>query len=347
MAVRRWATVFETAAIYVGAVVGAGFASGREIYIFFVRHGSAGPLAAAAAGLMLGLAAACFLPAATRAGAEDYATMCDYVAGRWGGVAAALLSVFLFAGLSVMLAAGATVIALHTSVTYSASVVAMAAITTGFVVFGSRGIAAVNNWLVPYLIVAVLLVAGATLAGSPAGAGRPDALTVNLLIGAPALSLLLYVGYNFVTGVAVLLSLPPACPRQRANGALLGGVALGAMLGLAAAALATQASEIAHLPLPLLDLARALGPAASVLYVPAIGAAILTTAVADAYALARRFSPERPWLAGLGAIVLAMPLANQGFVTLVDNGYPLLGLAGLMFLGLAIWRITRPKGCRR
>lgn len=338
---RRLATALETAAIYVGAIVGAGFASGREVYVFFSRHGAFGPLAAASAGLLLGIVAAAFLPAAIGAGVSDYAALCRFVAGRSGRACEALLSVFLFAGLSVMLAAGATVIALHAPFSYSTSVVLMALITLVFVALGSRGIAAANSWLVPYLVVAVLAVAIAAAAGATTADPLPSQPTAS---NAPlAWSTLLYVGYNFVTGIAVLLSLPRADAGQRAAGALLGGGGLAAMLAVAAGAILTRSATLAAAPMPLLTLARAIGPVAAVLYVPAIGAAILTTAVGDAYALARRFSPGHPWLAGAASVVLAMPLANRGFVVLVDKGYPLLGMAGLVFIGLAIWRIARPK----
>ncbi|MGE5559935.1 MAG: hypothetical protein ACM3XN_02635 [Chloroflexota bacterium] len=337
----RYRTALETAAVYVGAIVGAGFASGREIYIFFVRRGDPGLAAAVAAGLLLGAAAALFLPPALRAGATDYSGMCRYVGGRLGRTIEAVLSLFLFAGLAVMLAAGATVTASYLPLSYSAAVLAMALVTAGFVVAGPRGVTGVNNWLVPYLTLAVLAVSVTALNDAPPAGANAAA---ELCAPAPAISsLLLYVGYNFVTGAAVLISLPPASARQRAGGALLGGVSLSVMLGVAALAMRPLGATIAHQPLPLLDLARGLGPRWALLYVPAIGFAILTTAVADAYALARRFSPTRPWLAGVAAVALAVPLANRGFVTLVDNLYPLLGLIGLLFVVLAIWRILRPK----
>lgn len=35
----RWSGIFQIAAVYVGTVVGAGFATGREIVEFFTRYG--------------------------------------------------------------------------------------------------------------------------------------------------------------------------------------------------------------------------------------------------------------------------------------------------------------------
>lgn len=340
----RWTTAWETAAIYVGAVVGAGFASGREIFVFFVRPGG-GPFAAVAAGLCLGLAAAIFLPAAARAGCANYGDMCRYLTGRCAKAGEALLSLFLFAGLAVMLAAGATLIALHSFLDYSAGVVAMAALTVAIIGFGPHGLATVNRWLVPYLAIAVLTVAASAFVRGPGAAPLPDVAPAGL--SGPGLwSLLLYVGYNFITGMAVLVSLPPADPRQRSAGALVGGAALGFMLGLAATALAGRARALSEAPLPLLTLAREAGPLFAAAYIPAIVAAVLTTAVADAYALAQRLSRRRPGLAGAAVVAMAMPVANQGFVTLVDHAYPLLGTVGLAFLALAFWRIARSKSQR-
>lgn len=337
----RWTTAWETAAIYIGAVVGAGFASGREIFVFFVRSGG-GPLAAVVAGLYLGAAAALALPVALQAGCANYGDFCHYLTRRAGKAGEALLSLFLFAGLAVMLAAGATLIALHSSLDYTTGVFAMAALTVIVISFGPRGLAAVNRWLVPYLVVAVLAVTASALSR------RPDAAA---LLNSPSAgadvrglwSLMLYVGYNFITGMAVLVSLPPAAPRQRSAGALVAGVVLGLMLGLATTALARHAPTISQTPLPLLTLAREAGQVLATAYLPALAVAIVTTAVADAYALAQRLAPVRPGLAGAVVAGLAIPIANQGFVTLVDRAYPLLGAAGLVFLALTFWRIARSK----
>lgn len=339
MRVGRLATAGETAAIYVGAVIGAGFASGRELYVFFVRYGPAGPLAAVAAGLALGLAGAVFIRVAAARRISDYAGLCRNLAGRLGAPVEAILTLFLFAGLSVMLAAGATVITLHTPLSYPASLLAMAGITLASIVFGARGLAAVNNWLVPYLGVAMAAVALLTVRrGGPIVLPPPTAAPPRLLW-----SLALYVGYNLITGVAVLVSLPPAAPRQRAAGAIFGGCVLGLLAALGTAAVATRGADVAGMPLPLLTLAGELGHGWGIAYVPAIFAAILTTAVGDAFALAQRLTPTRPWLSGLLALVLALPLANQGFANLVDHGYPFLGLIGLIILSLASWRILRSK----
>lgn len=253
-----------------------------------------------------------------------------------------LLGLFLFAGLAVMLAAGATLVALHTPIDYTASIVAMAVLTTAINSLGPRGLAAVNRWLVPYLVCAVLAVTAFVLSGRP----NPQNLLAGPLAGpgpSGLCALMLYVGYNFITGMAVLASLPPAVSRDRSTGALLAGVALGLMLACATIAIALHAPNVGREPLPLLSMAREGGPALSVAYLSALAAAILTTAVADAYALSRRLAPARPGIAGAAVVALAIPVANQGFVTLVDRAYPLLGAVGLVFLGLTLWRIARSK----
>jgi uncharacterized membrane protein YkvI len=124
----------------------------------------------------------------------------------------------------------------------------------------------------------------------------------------------------------------------------VGGLVLGLLAALGTAAVATRGAAARYLPLPLLTLAGDLGPGWQLAYVPAIFAAILTTAVGDAFALATRLTPGRLWLSGPLAVILALPLANQGFAILVDHGYPLLGLLSLTVFGLAFWRILRTKG---
>lgn len=340
MRVRGLTTAAETAAVYIGAVIGAGFASGRELYIFFARYGRTGPLAAVCAGLLLGVGGAVVLGVATRRQVSDYAGLCRSLAGRAGYIIEGLLSLFLFAGIAVMLAAGATVISISTPLSYGWSLLAMASVTILALVFGARGLTAVNSWLVPYLIVVMVAVSLLTALRGPAPARGVSAASSLRL----AWSLALYAGYNLITGVAVLVSLPPASARARRAGAVLGGLTLGLLAALGTAAVATRGAAARYLPLPLLTLAGDLGPGWQIAYVPAIFAAILTTAVGDAFALATRLTPGRLWLSGSIAVILALPLANQGFATLVDRGYPLLGLLSLTVFGLAFWRILRTKG---
>lgn len=335
---RRRDVTWETAAIYTGAVIGAGFASGRELMLFFVRYGPVGPLAALVAGALLGLAGAALVRIAHANGIRDYAAACRHLAGRLGSAIELVLSLFLFAGLAVMIAAGATIISLNTPLSYRVAEAVMAAITLLVVTFGARGLAVVNNWVVPYMAAVMILASFRVLGQTPQPLPAP--------LRTPALlpwSVLLYVAYNLMTGAAVLIALPKASSQQRARGAIIGGLTLGILAGVTSAALSVRAATVLDAPMPMLSLVRSLGSWGAAFYVPAIWAEIMTTAVADAFALAERLTPGRPGLGGAAVVILALPLANQGFARLVDQGYPLLGVAGLAVLALVSWRILRPK----
>ena len=95
---------------YIGAVIGAGFASGQEILRFFSAHGIAG---------MIGIPVSCALffffgysalMMGRNLSAKSHLDIVRYTNGRFlGGAIDAIITVFLFGGLAAMIAGAGAV----------------------------------------------------------------------------------------------------------------------------------------------------------------------------------------------------------------------------------------------
>ncbi|NLP25030.1 MAG: hypothetical protein GX382_11010, partial [Syntrophomonadaceae bacterium] len=99
---------------YLGAVVGAGFASGQEIVQFFVAYGSPGLTGALVATLLFASMGGLLLYLSHRYRVSNYQDLLSRVIGeRVSPVIDIMLAVFLFLGISTMFSASGAVFYEH------------------------------------------------------------------------------------------------------------------------------------------------------------------------------------------------------------------------------------------
>ncbi|MEW5762493.1 MAG: hypothetical protein AB1776_04760 [Bacillota bacterium] len=347
---RHLAAGAKIIALYAGAVIGAGFASGQEILQFFALFGRAGIWGAALVGLLFAYLGAVVLGTATGVHSTSYRGIISRLLGPYLGTVVDLLSIcVLFGGLAVMLAGSGAVARQQFGLHPVWGVLGLALLTSLVVSRGLEGVVEVNAVIVPVKVAIVSVISlwvlfpGASL---PVGA-VPDPAAGNWGVAA-----LLYVSYNLIIPVAVLASVGRYTPRAAGMaGAAAGGLLLGGLAALMAAALARYVPQVAAAQVPLLYMANLIHPALARVAAAVIWLAIFTTAVAEAHGLAARMAPpgtRRYCLCGIGAVLCAAPAAALGFPELVGIFYPLFGYAGLLLMVplaftpfAGIWRKTK------
>lgn len=325
-------------AAYVGAVIGAGFASGQEIMQFFVLHGKGGLLGAFLVTALFAYLGGLVMYLSIKKRFSCFQGIMAYLLGpRLGKWMDGLSLIMLLGGLSVMMTGSAAIFIEYFGLPGIAGGLALAALTSVVLLGGLNGVLMASVILVPLKFLAVSLISlGAlwcteyqpgffTAAATGAGAGR------HWLVAA-----ILYVSYNMVVPVAVLSSLGRIVPMKLGVlGGALGGLMLGITVSLVTLAGLAHMPEAAHYQIPLLYLAGQLGQAVRLSMGFLIWIAILTTAIADAHGLASRLAPDnaaRYRYYGIGACLMALPLAGLSFSNMVAVVYPLFGLAGLILL---------------
>ena len=183
------------------------------------------------------------------------------------------------------------------------------------------------------------------LSGRPGGNTQPQRRQEGIT-GNWALAGFLYVSYNMVVPVAVLSSLGRTVPLKTGlAGGLLGGLLLGLAIFLVTAAGLAHQPDAATYQIPMLYLAGSFGDVLRLGLSLLIWLAILTTAIANAHGFASRLASAggtRYRLYGIVACLLALPLAGFSFTSLVRFLYPLFGYAGLI---LMIALLVRPLLC--
>lgn len=333
------------AGVFVSMMVGAGFASGRELYTFFMRYGVPGYGGIIISCLILALCGWAVMDIANRLGLRGYGDFMRTVLGRpLGSVTVFIVNIFIGVMLSVMFSGFGEALQTATGLGFTYCVMIIAALSFLTFLFDLKGIIGVSAVLAPILAVGGVFFGLYTTLTSYV----PTFLSLDSMGRGLLLSALLYASYNLLTGVSVLSVLGGTLPDRKSarRAALISGAVI-AVMGLAFAIpmnIHMESLGLADLSMPMMTLAASYGPQIEFIYMVVLFAAIFTTAVSNGFAFIE-------WLSGrLFVKKLGLPktvvklittvggaiLAHIGFKTFVDKAYPFFGYVGLFEIAVII-----------
>lgn len=323
---------FKIAFVYVGLVIGAGFASGQEIMRYFVKYNTRNLSGVVTATLLFICVAFLILKRTYKYNIKSFDEYIRTVAGRAAPIVRAFVTMFMFAGFFTMLSGCGTLMSEIFNVDRSRGIWLMAAASFAALAAGNRGIVALNTILVPVIILGMgyLCVASVTLWSVPAFSQSADNYVT---------SALRYVSYNTITAGAVLVPLRPyISKRSAAAGAFLGGGILGVLIFLVWFALKTNfASAVGELPL--FTLSGLGGGAFEKFYAAILLLAMYTTAAANGFGILSQTKAEggreRVLYSLLFCLAAILP-AYIEFSLLVEHLYGFFGWAGLAWMLMII-----------
>lgn len=328
---------------YLGAVIGAGFASGQEIVQFFVRYGQAGLAGCILCVALFAVCGGVLMHLAHRYKASNYQALLTNLTGS--GLACIIdigLAVFLFLGISTMLSASGAVFLEYFHLPKNLGILVAYLAVLCALVTGKNGMVRSYNLLVPVKIILLISIAGAAAMIPPA----PDLNAIKAFVTdyQPTwlISSILYVAYNFSLAMVVLVEYQTfTTGRAAVTGAAMGGAILGILVIVNYLALYRFLPMTLHYQVPMLYVAGKLSSLTQMAYCLVLWIGIITTAIANAYGFSQRFAK----LAGIHyglclalSLTLALPIATQSFDSLVARIYPCFGILGILILVLLLYR---------
>ncbi len=318
----------------VGAVVGAGFASGREIVSFFTRYGAFSWVCAVVAAVAMML----LIDAILRRSRQGITGLLPE--GRLKVPAMLLLMLLYIITGGGMVAAGgelwALTVPLHSA--YTLGMVCTLGLGLLSMRYGMKPLSYLGWALVPLMLAAFVLCMGLPSAkegGAPPVLGFAQNATG--IIGA-----LCYAGFNITLALGVLCDVGQDCsPRKGCRTAAWAGGALGALLLLANAAFLPHLATVDNAALPTVLLLREYGLTGFYLSAAMLYLAILTTLLAVMQGLYSLLQ-SRTRHPGCIMTVALLIVALGGFERIVSVAYPALG--ALCFVLLCVAFVSRkPK----
>ncbi len=336
---------WKIAATFIGAVVGAGFASGQELSQFFLSYGSAGRYGVICSGLLFALWGVWLCEYCNRRQLASYADYLHFLVGGVGALCVdALISLYLFCSVFIMLSAANALFSGHLGLPAG-----WGGILTGVAVLavlwgGLESLVSFNVILVPLKFLVCLAVFALTrgLGGLAPQAGTTLVMPIfPHWIGAT----LFYAGFNMLEAMVVLVPLSQrATARERLAGNVLGGLGLGVFALLIFQVLLPFRSQLAGWEVPMLVVAGLAHPGLQWFYFAVLWAAILSTAVVSCYGVATRLQGRLAYRPALALIlILSLILARLQFSSLVRLIYPLFGGVGVLLLAVQVARAMCPR----
>lgn len=339
--------VFQVAATYVGAVMGAGFASGQEIQQFFTNFGTQGLLGILISASLFSLLGWVMLDLQERWKISSYSEFFVCLLGRkWGSKVNILMSALLFLGMIAMMSGAGALF-----VQYFGRSSWLGVFLTGLMIgialwFKGEGVLWINTMLIPLKFVFCLGIALLAVLLGLGTEGEGVQVASNPLIQNWAFSSILYVSFNLTLAMVIFASLGKEVQKPGARiGAVLGGLALGVFAMVIGVAL-LRFPEVKALEIPMVAVAGKLGHWPAFLYVIVLWLAMLTAAIGNGFSLVTRLVEVVKIdyrVATLLLLVLVFPLAGVRFSSIVKVVYPLFGYLGLIFLPILFyaWRKRR------
>ncbi|MGD8191112.1 YkvI family membrane protein [Brevibacillus ginsengisoli] len=332
----KWFHSLQIAFTYIGTVVGAGFASGREIIEFFVQYGIQGFIGILIAALLFVWAGTRIMLIAHKIKASSYQDISTYLFGKTAGTLFnGILLTILLGTTSVMLAASGSIFQESFQLPAQVGIWLTMCCIYLITIRGLNAIYSVNSLFVPLLIMFTVVV---FFFHQPWKAENLSLSTIKLehswfWISSP----LYYVSLNLALTQSVLVPIGRET-KEKASliwGGLFGGLGIGLLLLLAYSSMAGHIPSILKMEMPMIYLLVDMGKWFALLFAILVYAEIFSSLVANVFGLVeqvKRFFQVSPHVIILVILAGAYLISFVGFSSLLSLLYPLFGQVVVIFL---------------
>jgi uncharacterized membrane protein YkvI len=327
--------ILQIAATYIGTVVGAGFATGREIVEFFTKYGSAGFAGILISGFLFIAIGTKLMLMARRINASSFDDMNHYLFGSAASrVVNVLMLIMLFGVTGVMLSGTGALFREQLNLPFQAGVVLTLIVTYVVMKKGIDGILWTNSLIVPIMILFSLVL---TFSMFDFSGGR------QLLVAEDftrdwkwLLSPFAYAAFNLTLAQAVLVPLSREAADESVIkwGGFLGGLGLTCIL-LNSQYVLYSVPRVLSYEIPIAEIVGGLGLFVHYFFVLVIYGEIFSTLIGNLFGLAGSLGKNMRLSNNviLLSLMLGSYLLSQvGYAELLHYLYPVFGMIALIFL---------------
>ncbi|MGL5821122.1 MAG: YkvI family membrane protein [Sarcina sp.] len=331
--------VFQIATIFIGTIVGAGLASGKEITEFFTTYGIRSVFGILFTGLFYILLCSIISKLSIEHKLNSYGEVINLVSpnifGKFTGI---ITTLYLMCSASIILAGSGAIINQFFGIPKIVGTLIMAIIAILILLRGTNGLVEINGIIVPSLVfvISTLTILYVFFSGenlNPLEILRTESNTANGWI----ISTILYAGYNVLccTGVIVPISTKYGNRKTMFKGICLGAGILTMLCIAINLMLLVNQPYIYEYEIPLLYVADRFGKPIQVMLLAIILAEMFSTEVSDVYSIGQTLKQTFKIdfkKAVIGIILVALPISQIGFSNLIETIYPVFGCLSLIFI---------------
>lgn len=328
--------IFKICFVIIGTIIGAGFASGKEIYTFFCVYGINGLWGLLISNCIIGLVIYLTFKIVLDNDIKNYSEFISYLVGSkkmLNYTINNIMNIFLLISFVVMVSGFGAYFnqEFNIPVFFGAVIISTLAFFTFFK--DINGIVKINTYLIPMLITLIVLLMF-----------KENVLSFNIstLPSANGLSWLLksilYASYNSIVLIPIIINLQDLILNKK-NLKYIIIITLLIMIIMSVIiyiVLNLNILEIGNIDIPIVYIANKFGFIYKYLYGLVILIAIFTTAISEGYSLLNNISKNKKqyFIYSILICMLSITFSNVGFGNLLDVLYPLLGYLGLLQIGV-------------
>lgn len=337
----RWSQVFQIAAVYVGTVVGAGFATGKEIVEFFTQYEIYGFIGILIAGYLFIFTGTKMMVMASHIGATSYEEFNGYLFGKRASSVINFFFLIMLLGVSAVMISGAgALFEEQLGLPKQLGVWLTIILAICVLIFRTRGLFAINSLVVPVMVSFSIILFLLTMRNGQ---------FFDSLIKVPETGIswrvffspFSYTAFNLALAQAVLVPIASEVQNKKTiyHGGILGGVFLTIILLSGHFALMTL-PNVELYEIPSAVIMKSASEALHWIFILVIYGEIFTSVIGNIFGLERQISQfwDVPSIIIIGLLFLiAFFISEVGYGRLLGYLYPLFGYISLFFL-ILVWR---------
>lgn len=343
---KNWPAAFQIAAVYVGTVIGAGFATGKEIVEFFSRFGFFGFISILMSGYLFIALGSKLMRIAAQINAKSYQELNEYLFGKWPGRVINIFMLLMLLGVSAVMLAGAGAV-FEEQLGLAKNLGVFLTITLSIIVMliGTKGLFAVNSFVVPLMICFSLILMSYSIQ-------MPNFLNQLLFIPhaedgwKSVVAPFSYTALNLGLAQAVLVPIASEIKDDWTIkwGGILGGMALTLIL-IASHSTLIMLPNLELYEIPMAIIMKNLAPFLHGVFVLVIYGEIFTSVIGNVFGLDRQLKqymaiPTMVSVSSIFVVSYLISLVNYG--TLLSYLYPLFGYICMTFFVLLWMKPFKP-----
>jgi len=334
--------VFQVATVFIGTIVGAGLASGQEITQFFSTYGYMSFWGLLICAVFYMVFSSIMVSISVKYNLNSYTDFINLVSpGFLGKITDYLTSFFLISGAAIILAGSGALLYQYFRLPRYIGILIMVVVALVTLLNDTKGLIAINSFIVPSLTTIIITVFVLYLVYSK------GTMSLEYLKGVPVhktilvpnqwiISSFLYAGFNMLFSSGVIVPLTKEMKKKRViiTGLIIGALTLTLLAGLINSMLLVNIPSIFKYEIPLLHVASRFGPLIQVLLLIVIWCEMFSTEVSNIYSVGKTLENKYkiPYKKGIFLVLLiAIPVSQVGFKTLITYLYPGFGIISLIF----------------
>ena len=347
----RHLSMIRIALMYIGVLLGAGFASGKEMWQFFGVFGGYGLIGIAFVTAIFVVLGCIVVEIAKTLGTNDMSRIVfPYTNRILENVIGAVIMLFLFSGYTSMIAAGGSLIEESFGIHRIAGTGFLMVLVLFTTLKGFSRLSASLGKVVPVLLISTLCMAAILLFRGIGHLTFARVETPSPLASSWPIAAAVFVAYNMMGAVPILGSCAIYAEKHTTaiKGAALGGLFLGGCAMALCLVTLTDPALSQNSALPMLAFSASLAPAVQKVYACVLLLAIFGTASSCFYGSSMKLSEGEKRVPALCILaVLGFGCSMFGFQNIVAFWYPVEGYICFIFIIMMVWNYMRIKGGKR